>query len=354
MDDRKLLVTGGAGFIGSALVRHAVARGWFVVNLDALTYAGSLENLDDVAKSDAHVFVHGDVGDRALVARLLATHRPRAVVHLAAESHVDQSIDAPADFVRTNVVGTFDLLEATRAHWSALDTEARRAFRFLQVSTDEVYGSLGATGAFTESSPIAPSSPYAASKAAADAFVRAAHRTYGLPTLTTNGTNTYGPYQLPEKLIPLMTLNAIEERPLPVYGDGSQVRDWLFVDDHCAAILAVLERGEPGASYVVGARCERTNLDVVRAIGAALDSIAPRPGGARYASLVAHVEDRPGHDRRYAVDPNLVERATAWKPARAFDEALVETVRWYVANRPWCARASERAQRRTRLGLGRG
>jgi dTDP-glucose 4,6-dehydratase len=350
-----VLVTGGAGFIGSNFVLAAVAAGGpgaKVVNLDKLTYAGNLENLADVEGAPGYVFVQGDIGDRPLVARLLAEHRPEAIVNFAAESHVDRSIDGPADFIQTNLVGTFQLLEAARAHHASLPRGEAERFRFVHVSTDEVYGSLGPDGAFTEESRHAPNSPYAASKAGADHLVRAYRHTYGLPVITTNCSNNYGPRQFPEKLIPLVILNALEHKPLPVYGDGMNVRDWLFVGDHCEALRAVLARGVPGETYNVGGRSERTNLDVVHTICDLLDELVPWAAGRSYRSLVTFVKDRPGHDRRYAIDPGKIQRELGWAPAHGFEEGLRHTVRWYLDHRAWCARITAGTYRRERLGLG--
>jgi dTDP-glucose 4,6-dehydratase len=355
-----LLVTGGAGFIGSNFVHHAIQNGAHVVNLDKLTYAGNLENLAALKGHTEHVFVRGDIGDRELVSHLLSTHRPTSIVNFAAESHVDRSIDSPADFVRTNVLDFFELMQAALAYWKTLDATSARAFRFLQISTDEVYGSLGPRGSFSERTAYAPRSPYAASKASADHFVRAIHSTYGLPTLLTNCSNNYGPYQFPEKLIPLIILNALEGKPLPVYGDGQNVRDWLYVEDHCRALFKVLARAEPGSTFNIGARSERKNIDIVRGICALLDELCPPSQNAglagrelkTYAELVTLVADRPGHDRRYAVDPTLIEKTLGWAPALSFDEGIRKTVRWYVENRPWCERVSSGRYRRQRLGLG--
>ena len=340
-----ILVTGGAGFIGSNFVLDwLAAAGEPVVNLDALTYAGNLANLASVASDARHVFVRGDIGDRALVSRLLAEHRPRAVVHFAAESHVDRSIHGPGDFVRTNVMGTFELLEAVRAYWMALDAAPKAAFRFLHVSTDEVYGTLSKTDpAFSETTPYAPNSPYSASKAASDHLVRAYHHTYGLPTVTTNCSNNYGPYQFPEKLIPLMIANALEGKPLPVYGDGQQVRDWLFVSDHCEAIRVALERGRLGETYNIGGNSERANLDVVHALCDALDALRPRAGGHR--ALIKFVADRPGHDRRYAIDARKIAGELGWKPRESFESGLARTVRWYLDNPEWVAQVKSGAYR---------
>ena len=351
-----ILVTGGAGFIGSNFVLAAVraAEGHArVVNLDKLTYAGNLDNLAPLEGDPRHVFVHGDIGDRALVARLLAEHRPRAVVNFAAESHVDRSIDGPGDFIRTNLVGTFELLEAARAYHASLPRAEAERFRFVHVSTDEVYGSLGPTGLFTEESQYAPNSPYAASKAGADHLVRAYHHTYGLPTITTNCSNNYGPLQFPEKLIPLVIMNALEGKPLPVYGDGRNVRDWLYVGDHCEALRVVLERGRPGETYNVGGLNERTNLHIVHTLCDLLDEMAPSPLGPR-RRLVTFVRDRPGHDRRYAIDAAKIQRELGWAPAHTFEQGIRETVRWYLDHRDWCARITAGVYRRERLGLATG
>ena len=331
-----ILVTGGAGFIGANFVLDWIAAGGEpVVNLDKLTYAGNLGNLAMLAGDARHVFVRGDIGDAALVAQLLATHQPRAVVNFAAESHVDRSIHGPAAFIETNVAGTFRLLEALRAYHAALDGTARERFRFLHVSTDEVYGSLGREDApFSEATPYAPNSPYSASKAASDHLVRAWHHTYGLPTLTTNCSNNYGPRQFPEKLIPLMIANALAGKPLPVYGDGAQVRDWLYVGDHCSAIRAVLERGRPGEVYNVGGDAEMRNLDVVNAICAALARMRP---GHDCAAQITFVRDRPGHDRRYAIDARKLKRELGWAPAETFASGLARTVQWYLDNGAWLA-----------------
>ena len=331
-----LLVTGGAGFIGSNFVLSSIAQtGEAVVNLDKLTYAGNLRNLAALEGDARHAFVQGDICDRALVRRLLDAHRPRAIVHFAAESHVDRSIEGPAEFVQTNVVGTFSLLEEARAHWSALPTAEKDSFRFLHVSTDEVYGSLGADDpAFRETTRYAPNSPYAASKAASDHLVRAYHHTYGLPALTTNCSNNYGPYQFPEKLIPLVIHNALAGKPLPVYGDGNNVRDWLYVLDHCAAIRLALDKGRPGETYNIGGNGERTNIEVVRLICDVLDQAQPRSRG-RYAELIEFVKDRPGHDRRYAIDSAKIRRDLGWWPQESFESGLEQTVRWYLANRAW-------------------
>ena len=345
------LVTGGAGFIGGNFVLDAVGRGIKVVNLDALTYAGNRDTLASLDGDANHVFVHGDIGDRALVARLLAEHRPDAVVNFAAESHVDRSIDGPAAFIQTNVVGTLALLEAVRDHWKSLEGEARQAFRFLHVSTDEVYGSLGETGKFTEETPYAPNSPYSASKAASDHLVRAFHHTYGLPTLTTNCSNNYGPYHFPEKLIPLVIAKALAGEPLPVYGDGRQVRDWLFVSDHCAAIRTVLAKGRVGETYNVGGNAEMQNIEVVHAICALLDRRRPREDGLPRASQVTHVADRPGHDRRYAIDASKLRDELGWEPAYTFERGIAETVDWYLAHQDWVQRVLDGSYRLERIGV---
>ncbi len=331
-----ILVTGGAGFIGSNFVLEWLARaGEPVVNLDKLTYAGNLANLAALERDARHVFVRGDIGDRELVRGLLAQHRPRAILNFAAESHVDRSIHGPDDFVRTNLLGTFNLLEEARAFWSGLAGADRERFRFLHVSTDEVYGSLGLQDpAFSETSPYSPNSPYSASKAGADHLVRAYHHTYGLPTLTTNCSNNYGPLQFPEKLVPLVILNATQGKPLPVYGDGKNVRDWLYVRDHCAALRLVLERGRPGEVYNIGGNAERENLAVVQGICAILDELRPRRSGC-HADLIAFVKDRPGHDRRYAIDASKVARELGWSPATPFETGLRETVRWYLDHPEW-------------------
>ena len=331
-----ILVTGGAGFIGSNFVLDWLANSDEpVVNLDALTYAGNLENLSSIDGLPGHLFVHGDICDRLLVDSLLATHRPRAIVHLAAESHVDRSIHGPKAFMQTNVTGTFTLLEAARSYCASLDDESRGAFRFLHVSTDEVYGSLGPKDPpFTETHPYEPNSPYSASKAASDHLVRAWHHTYGLPVLTTNCSNNYGPYHFPEKLIPLMIVNALAGKPLPVYGDGLQVRDWLYVKDHCCAIRTVLARGKVGETYNVGGWNEKPNIEIVHSMCRLLDELRPDPAGS-YARLITYVADRPGHDRRYAIDARKIERELGWRPAETFDSAIRKTVQWYLDHPEW-------------------
>jgi dTDP-glucose 4,6-dehydratase len=347
-----LIVTGGAGFIGSNFVRHVLGHAADrVVVLDKLTYAGCRESLADLEGDGRFAFVEGDIADRALVRRLLDEQRPAAIVNFAAETHVDRSIDAPGGFVHTNIVGTWELLEASRDYHAGLDAQGRAGFRVLHVSTDEVFGSLGATGTFAETTAYAPNSPYAASKASADHLVRAYHHTFGLPTLITNCSNNYGPYQFPEKLIPLVTLNALEGRPLPIYGDGGNVRDWLHVEDHCAGILLALRQGRPGESYNIGGGNERTNLQVVDAICAILDRL--HPAGARHDRLKTFVEDRLGHDRRYAIDATKIRRELGWTPRHAFESGLAATVRWYLDNRAWCTAVQARGgYRRERLGRG--
>ena len=346
-----LLVTGGAGFIGGNFVLAALRQpGMRVINLDKLTYAGNLDTLAALRGNPQHVFVRGDIGDRALVARLLAEHAVDALLNFAAESHVDRSIDGPAEFVQTNVVGTLALLEAARNYWKALPLEKQDGFRFLHVSTDEVYGSLGPLGAFTETTPYAPNSPYSASKAASDHLVRAFQHTYGLPTLTTNCSNNYGPYQFPEKLIPLTIQKALHGEPLPVYGDGRNVRDWLYVGDHCAAIRRVLEAGRVGETYNIGGNAEHENIQVVRAICALLDARRPLADGRRRESLISFVKDRPGHDRRYAIDAGKLQRELGWAPAHDFEHGLARTVDWYLENQPWVARVLDGSYRMQRLG----
>ena len=344
------LVTGGAGFIGGNFVLEAVARGIKVVNLDALTYAGNLDTLASLEGNPNHVFVHGDIGDRELVAQLLAEHRPDAVVNFAAESHVDRSIDGPGAFIQTNVVGTLGLLESVRDYWKGLEGEAKDAFRFLHVSTDEVYGTLGATGKFTETTPYAPNSPYSASKAASDHLVRAFHHTYGLPTLTTNCSNNYGPYHFPEKLIPLVIAKALAGEPLPVYGDGKQVRDWLFVSDHCEAIRTVLAKGKVGETYNVGGNSERENIQVVKTICALLDQRRPREDGKPRESQITFVTDRPGHDRRYAIDASKLKRELGWEPKHTFEEGIAYTVDWYLGHQDWVNNVLSGNYRLQRIG----
>jgi len=344
------LVTGGAGFIGGNFVLRAVASGVKVVNLDALTYAGNLDTLAAIQDNPLHVFAQGDIGDRDLVARLLAEHQPDAVVNFAAESHVDRSIDGPGAFIQTNVVGTLGLLEASRDYWKALEGDRREQFRFLHVSTDEVYGSLGDTGKFTETTPYAPNSPYSASKAASDHLVRAFHHTYGLPVLTTNCSNNYGPYHFPEKLIPLIIARALAGEPLPVYGDGKNVRDWLFVGDHCSAIRTVLERGRVGETYNVGGNAEKQNIEVVNTVCTLLDERAPRDDGQSRSSQITYVADRPGHDRRYAIDASKLRDELGWEPAYTFEQGIAETVDWYLSNQDWVKRVLDGSYRLERIG----
>jgi dTDP-glucose 4,6-dehydratase len=337
-----ILVTGGAGFIGANFIHQ-----WIqsveptIVNLDKLTYAGNMENVAPLDGHPRHVFVRGDIGDRELVSGLLRQHRPQAIVNFAAETHVDRSIHGPEDFIQTNVVGTFHLLDEARAYWQSLPAEDKGRFRFLHVSTDEVYGSLGPHDApFAETTPYAPNSPYAASKAAADHLVRAYFHTYGLPTLTTNCSNNYGPYQFPEKLIPLVILNAIAGKPLPIYGDGSNVRDWLYVGDHCSAVRRVLERGRPGQTYNLGGRNEQKNIGLVRAICALLDELHPKSPVIPHDKLITYVKDRPGHDRRYAIDASKVEQELGWRPTETFESGIRKTVQWYLDNQEWARRVT--------------
>lgn len=332
-----ILVTGGAGFIGANFVQDWLSQqGETVINLDKLTYAGNLHSLESLQGNPDHVFVRGDIGDAELVQRLLREHQPRAVLNFAAESHVDRSIHGPGAFIQTNIVGTFQLLEAVRAYWASLEGEARDAFRFLHVSTDEVYGSLAATApAFTEVHQYQPNSPYSASKAASDHLVRSYHHTYGLPVLTTNCSNNYGPFHFPEKLIPLVIVNALGDKPLPVYGDGQQIRDWLYVKDHCSAIRRVLEAGQIGEVYNVGGWNEKPNLEIVNRVCALLDELSPRADGKPYGEQITYVADRPGHDRRYAIDARKLERELGWRPAETFETGIRKTVEWYLANQVW-------------------
>jgi dTDP-glucose 4,6-dehydratase len=344
-------VTGGAGFIGGNFVLQQLRKtGMRIVNLDALTYAGNLNTLTSLRGNEAHIFVQGDIADQALVTELMTRYQPNAVINFAAESHVDRSIDGPAAFVQTNVVGTLNLLSATKSYWQTLDVQAQRAFRFLHVSTDEVYGSLGAEGKFTETTPYAPNSPYSASKAASDHLVRAFQHTYGLPTLTTNCSNNYGPFQFPEKLIPLIIHKAMRGEPLPVYGDGKNVRDWLFVEDHCSAIAAVLARGRVGEVYNVGGDAERENIHVVKYLCELLDARTPLAGGGRREELITYVKDRPGHDRRYAIDASKIKRECNWQPQVDFEQGLARTVDWYLQNSPWCTSVLDGSYRLERLG----
>ena len=342
-----ILVSGGAGFIGGNFVLDWLERdGETVVNLDKLTYAGNLDTLKGLKGDDRHVFVHGDIGDRELMSDLLAMHRPRAVINFAAESHVDRSIHGPGDFIQTNIVGTFNLLEAVRGYWDGLPDGEKQGFRFLHVSTDEVYGTLAKDDApFNELNRYEPNSPYSASKAASDHLVRAWHHTYGLPVLTTNCSNNYGPYHFPEKLIPLVILNALSGKSLPIYGDGQQIRDWLYVRDHCSAIRRVLEAGKLGETYNVGGWNEKPNLDVVQTICAILDELRPKAGGSRYSDQITFVKDRPGHDRRYAIDARKLERELGWKPAETFETGIRKTIAWYLENQDWVRNVTSGAYR---------
>ena len=343
----RILVTGGAGFIGANFVLDWLTRNDEpVINLDKLTYAGNLENLASVQGDARHVFVRGDIGEPALVDRLLAEHRPRAIINFAAESHVDRSIHGPGEFIQTNIVGTFHLLESVRAYWNVLEGEAKERFRFLHVSTDEVYGSLRKDDpAFSETNRYEPNSPYSASKAASDHLVRAYHHTYGLPVLTTNCSNNYGPYHFPEKLIPLVIHNALADKPLPIYGDGQQIRDWLYVKDHCSAIRLVLDAGRVGATYNIGGGNEKANLEVVHTLCAILDELQPRADGQSYKSQITFVKDRPGHDRRYAIDASKLERELGWKPQETFETGIRKTVVWYLENQSWVANVTSGAYR---------
>ncbi len=360
MIHRSLLVTGGAGFIGGCFIRRLLGEAPSdsglsrLVNLDKLTYAGNLDSLAMVQDDPRYQFVQGDIGDRGLVESLLKEHAPSAVVNFAAETHVDRSIDGPRAFLQTNVVGTFELLLASLAYWRTLEEPARSAFRFLHVSTDEVYGSLGPEGKFTETTPYSPHSPYSASKASSDHFVRAFHDTYGLPVLVTNCSNNYGPFQFPEKLIPVMVLNALEGKPLPVYGDGKNIRDWLYVEDHARALALVLDKGKAGETYNIGGDCERTNLQVVEAICRTVDALRPDLPHRPCRSLLTFVADRPGHDRRYAIDTSKIRRELGWKPEEDFESGLTRTVAWYLQNPIWLARVASGSYRRERIGLDPG
>jgi dTDP-glucose 4,6-dehydratase len=348
----RILVTGGAGFIGGNFIHHLVTHTHAeVANLDLLTYAGNRETLADIEDHPRYRFVQGDIADQVVVAQLIDDFRPDCIVNFAAESHVDRSIDGPADFIHTNIVGTYNLLDRALAHWRTLDDADKAAFRFLHVSTDEVYGSLGETGAFTEQTPYAPSSPYSASKAASDHLVQAWHHTYGLPTLTTNCSNNYGPYQYPEKLIPLMILNALAGKPLPIYGTGNNVRDWLFVEDHCRAIWHVIQHGVPGQMYNVGGNSEKTNLQVVDTLCALLDELVPDSAHKPHAQLKTFVADRPGHDWRYAIDATKIRDQLGWLPQESFESGMRRTVQWYLDNRDWCENVKEGTYEGQRLGL---
>jgi dTDP-glucose 4,6-dehydratase len=348
-----LLVTGGAGFIGSNLVRFLLEQGYSVVNLDKLTYAGNLASLESVRTHPHYRFIRGDICDTALLKSIFAEHAPRAVLNLAAESHVDRSIDAPGDFIRTNINGTFCLLSEALSYYEKLSDKEKHVFRFLHISTDEVFGSLGSEGFFSETTPYAPNSPYSASKAGADHLVRAWHRTYGLPVLTTNCSNNYGPCQFPEKLVPHIILSALKNHSLPVYGDGGNIRDWLYVEDHCRALSAVLERGIPGEVYAVGGGCEKTNLEVVRFICDILDDLCPRECGRSYRDLITFVQDRPGHDRRYAVNTTKIRNELAWEPLWSFEKGMKETIAWYRNNGQWVDDILNGSYRLERRGTGR-
>jgi len=350
----KIIVTGGAGFIGSALIRHIIANtNHHVLNVDSLTYAGNLESLADVSNSPRYQFSQTDIRDIEAIDREFEAFEPQLIMHLAAESHVDRSIDGPAEFLSTNIIGTSVLLEAAKRYWQKLSSSDQKLFRFHHVSTDEVYGDLGPEGLFTETTPYAPSSPYSASKASSDHLVRAWHRTYGLPTVITNCSNNYGPYHFPEKLIPLMILNALDGKPLPVYGDGQQIRDWLYVDDHARALLTVAEKGEIGETYNIGGFNEMANIDVVHAICDLLEVLAPnKPGKMEdYKNLITYVKDRPGHDVRYAIDANKIKRELGWQPEETFESGIRKTVEWYLANRKWADRVQDGSYKRDRLGV---
>jgi dTDP-glucose 4,6-dehydratase len=350
-----IIVTGGAGFIGSAVVRQYVQETDItVVNLDKLTYAGNLESLATVSGDPRYEFEQVDICDADVVREVFRRHQPHAVMHLAAESHVDRSIDGPGAFIQTNILGTYILLQEARRYWAGLDSQARLAFRFHHISTDEVFGSLGTEGLFSEATPYQPNSPYSASKASSDHLVRAWHHTYGLPVVTTNCSNNYGPYQFPEKLIPLVTLNALEGKPLPIYGNGQNVRDWLYVDDHARALRQVLREGRPGETYNIGGNEERTNLEVVRTVCAILDDLVPDSPHRPHEALITFVPDRPGHDARYAIDARKLRRELGWRPAESFESGLRKTVQWYLDNADWCRRVQDGTYRRDRLGLEEG
>lgn len=349
-----ILITGGAGFIGSAVVRQYIAEtSETIVNLDKLTYAGNLESLGAAREDPRHVFEQADILDAAALARIFAEHRPRAVMHLAAESHVDRSIDGPAEFIETNIVGTSTLLEAARQYWDGLEDAEREAFRFHHVSTDEVYGTLGPEGLFTEETPYSPNSPYSASKASSDHLVRAWHETYGLPVVITNCSNNYGPCQFPEKLIPVLILKALVGEKLPIYGKGENIRDWLYVEDHAAALRLVLEKGRVGETYNIGGRAERTNIDVARAVCAILDELLPDSSHRPHENLITFVADRPGHDLRYAIDSNKIERELGWSQTESFESGLKRTIAWYLENRTWWQRILSGDYQVERIGLGK-
>jgi len=347
------LVTGGAGFIGSNFIHQSLNDiNVNIINFDLLTYAGNLDSLKDIENNPNYIFVQGSIADKTTVQQVFQQYQPDAVINFAAESHVDRSIDGPGEFIQTNIVGTFTLLEVARVYWKELTEEATRDFRFLHVSTDEVYGSLDTEGYFTEETAYAPNSPYSASKASSDHLVRAYFHTYGLPVLTTNCSNNYGPYQFPEKLIPLMILNAIEGKALPIYGNGQNVRDWLFVEDHCKAIRTVLEQGISGQVYNIGGNNEKTNLQVVHTLCDLLDDMIPKQGGASYRDQIIYVKDRPGHDQRYAIDASKIKKQLAWEPAENFETGMRKTVQWYLDNPTWCQRVLDGSYQRERLGLG--
>ncbi|MPM70302.1 dTDP-glucose 4,6-dehydratase 2 [bioreactor metagenome] len=355
MNSKKtLLITGGCGFIGSNLVRMALASGYFVINLDKLTYAGNPCSLADVENNPGYTFIHGDICDGELLDGLFREHQPDGILHLAAESHVDRSIDGPEAFIQTNIVGTFRLLEAAKKHWKSLPEERKNSFRFLHVSTDEVYGSLGSEGFFTEETPYAPNSPYSASKASSDHLVRSYYHTYGLPTVTTNCSNNYGPCQFPEKLIPLVLNRALKGESLPVYGDGMNIRDWLYVEDHCRALLTVLEKGCLGETYNIGGNSERTNIHIVRMLCGFLDEFRPREDGRKYEEQITFVPDRPGHDRRYAIDASKIKSELGWQPQETFETGIRKTVIWYLENSRWTESILDGTYRCERLGLGEG
>ena len=349
-----LFITGGCGFIGSNLVRHFLLKGCQVVNLDKLTYAGNRSSLDDMKENPRYSFIHGDICDTELVRSLLIEHRPKAVLHLAAESHVDRSIDSPDEFIQTNIVGTFRLLSSALEYFGTMEGEEKEHFRFLHVSTDEVFGSLGPEGYFTESTPYDPRSPYSASKASSDHLVRAFHHTYGLPVLVTNCSNNYGPFQFPEKLIPLVINSAIRGKDLPIYGDGMNIRDWLYVEDHCEAIRLVLEKGVPGQTYNIGGNSEKTNIEIVRTLCRILDELRPREDGRSYEDQITFVKDRPGHDRRYAIDSTKISRELGWKPKNTFDTGIRSTVEWNLQNQQWVENVLSGKYRMERLGSPEG
>lgn len=352
---KKVLVTGGAGFIGSNFV-HLILKEYTdieIINLDKLTYAGNLDSLEEISQNGRYTFVEGDICDAVLVTKIFAEYRPDAVVHFAAESHVDRSIDGPGEFVRTNINGTFNLLECARKHWNSLCEESQKSFRFIHISTDEVYGTLGESGYFTEETPYAPNSPYSASKASSDHLARAYYHTYGMPVIMTNCSNNYGPYQFPEKLIPLVLLNALEGKTLPIYGTGENVRDWLYVKDHCRAILTVLKKGNPGDKYNIGGHNEKTNLSIVHTLCDILDERRPREDGRSYRQQITFVTDRPGHDARYAIDATKIKDELGWAPAETFETGIVKTVDWYLNHTEWCQRVTDGSYRRERLGIGK-